>query len=237
VEGGERPAGEIADQLRDCRACGIVLDTMQSDLITAVGRLNMPAVMMDSWDPRMNLDSVVQDGFQGALLAAQYLAGRGHERIGWLGPIAESTQSRERFGGAVAGIAAAGLKIEPKFLADTPRAEALETAKKMLSRPDRPTGLLALWHECAAELAQAARDLGLMPGRDLDFVGWTPREQYDTVYRALFNGSPLPPTMVWSVAELTRVVVARLAERRANPKQGPILTKIPVKFLPGEETK
>lgn len=236
VEAADRPTRDIVEQLRVCRACGIVLDTMHEDLIAAVSRLDMPAVMMDAWPVNLSLDSVVQDGFQGALSAAQFLVSRGHERIAWLGPIAESSQSKERFGGAVAGIASAGLELVPRFLCDTPRGKALEQARALLAVPDRPTGVLALWHECAAAVAQAAAERGLKPGRDLEFVGWTPQEQYDSVYRSLFNGAPLPPTMVWSVAELTRIAVARLAQRRANPKATPTLTKIPVSLAVDRET-
>jgi len=235
VAGVGRSGREVTEQLRDCRVCGIVLDTISPEVVAAVRRLGMPAVMMDAWDPEMSLDAAVQDGFQGALLAAQHLAGRGHRRIGWLGPIAESAQSRERFGGAAAGIAAAGLELVPEFLADTPRAGAPAAARRMLSRPDRPTAVLGLWHEAAAALVRAATELGLRPGSDLDVVGWTPEEQYDTVYRALFDGGAPPATMVWSVAELARAAVARLAERRAKPALAPALIKIPVRLrLAGE---
>ena len=35
--------------------------------------------------------------------------------------------------------------------------------------------------------------------------------------------------MVWSIAELARLTIARLAERRANPALDPALIKVPVR--------
>jgi len=230
-----RGGGELAAQLSECRASGIVLDTTRPDLLETVEELGLPAVMIDSWNPEMKLDAVVQDGFQGALLAARYLAGRGHSRIGWLGPIAESSQSQERFGGALAGLCAAGVEIVPELLRDTPRAQVGEAARRMLSRPDRPTAMLALWHESVAGIVAAAGELGLRLGSYLEIVGWASEEQYDTVYRALFGNVPLPATMVWSCAELARVAIARLAERRAAPKSGATLVKVPMRMVDAEE--
>jgi len=228
IDAGARPVQEVAAQLQSCRACGMILDTNRPELTAAVRGMGLPAVMVDAWVPEMGMDAVVQDGFQGALLAVSHLASRGHRRIGWLGPISESAQGAERFGGAVAGLALAGLRIEPELLADTARAGALEAAREMLSRPERPTAALGLWHESAAALHRAARERGMVPGRDLEIVGWSPEEQYERVYRPLFGGDGPPATMVWSAAELGRAAVRRLSERRAEPKLRPVLIKIPV---------
>ena len=230
VGAGRRSAREVMEQLRDCRACGMVLDTMNPELLAAVRKMGLPAVMMDAWDPDMGLDAVVQDSFQGALLAVRYLVGRGHRRIGWLGPIAESSQSRERFGGAAAELAASGLGPEARLMADTPHSGSRAAARKLLAGRSRPTGVLGLWHDAASELVGAARELGLKPGRDLEVVGWSAEEDYDANYRALFGDGHVPPTMVWSIAELARMTVARLAERRASPAMPPALIKVPTRL-------
>jgi len=226
---GQHSARAVCDQLRDCRACGMVLDSMNAELLGAVRSMGLPAVMMDAWEPEMTLDAVVQDSFQGALLAAEHLIGLGHKRIGWLGPISQSVQSRERFGGAAAALAAAGLPIDPKLMPDTPWAKLPEAVRKMLDRRDRPTAVLALWHNPVMDLVLAAAELGMELGRDLAVVGWTPEEDWST-YRALFGGGQVPPTMTWSIAELARKTIARLAERRANPGMSPTLIKVPAKL-------
>jgi len=234
---GRRPGREVMEQLRDCRACGMVLDSMNVGLLAAVEGMGLPAVMMDAWEPEMRLDAVVQDSFQGALVATRYLISRGHKRIGWLGRIAESVQSQERFGGVSAALAAAGLKARSEFMLDTPWQETAQAARRLLARSDRPTAVLGLWHDAASELVRTAVELGLEPGNEVGIVGWTAEEQYDSVYRMGFNGAALPPTMVWSIAELARMTVARLAERRVRPEMPPTLIKVPARLRLGEAPK
>jgi LacI family transcriptional regulator len=212
----------------------MVLDVMNTELLNAVARMGLPAVMMDSWEADMRLDGVLQDSFQGAMLAVRYLVQRGHKRIGWLGRIRESALAHERFGGTVAAIAGAGLPVIPEFLAEMPPGKERETARKMLSRRDRPTGLVGLWQPLAAELVSVATELGLKVGRDIDVVGWSPEECYDS-YCTLFKGS-VPPTMVWSITELARLAIDRLAVRRLNPAQVPVLIKLPARLkLPSSQ--
>jgi DNA-binding LacI/PurR family transcriptional regulator len=234
---GRRSGRAVMEQLRDCRACGIVLDSMNVGLLAAIDGMGLPAVMMDAWEPEMRLDAVVQDSFQGALVAAKHLINRGHKRIAWLGRVAESVQSQERFGGVSAALTAAGLKARPEFMLDTPPVKTAQAARKLLARSNRPTGVLGLWHDAASELVRAAADLGLRPGEDVEIVGWTAEEQYDSAYRVAFDGTALPPTMVWSIAELARLTIARLAERRARPAMPPTLIKVPVRLRPADKGK
>jgi DNA-binding LacI/PurR family transcriptional regulator len=229
VGAGNRSGREVMAQLRDCRVCGMVLDAMNPDLVDAVAGMGLPTVMIDSWETDMRLDGVVQDSFQGAIVAVRHLVSLGHKRIGWLGRIADSALAHERFGGTVAGIAGAGLPVLPEFLADTPSDKERETARKMLSRRDRPTGLLGLWQPLAAILVSTAEELGLKLGRDIDVVGWSPEEDYDH-YCTLFKRSHVPPAMVWSITELARLAIHRLAIRRQNPSQVPVLTKLPARL-------
>jgi len=194
-------------------------------------------VMMDAWDPEMRLDAVVQDSFQGALLATQYLLGRGHRRIAWLGPASQSVQSRERYGGFCAGLVGTDAELRPEFMRDTPWAEVPAAARALLASPDRPTAVLGLWYGAIDELSRAAKELGLKAGGDVELVGWSGEEAYDNAYRVLFGGAQVPPTMVWSMAELARMTVARLAERRSNPGLKPALIKVPVRLRIAEEGK
>jgi len=230
---GNRSGREVMAQLRDCRVCGMVLDSMNTDLLDAVACMGLPVVMMDSWEENMRLDAVVQDSFQGALQAVRYLVERGHKRIGWLGQIRESALARERFGGTVAGIAGAGLPVIPEFLTDTPPGKEREAARKLLSRRDRPTGLVGLWQAMAPELLSAADELGLKAGRDIEVVGWSTAEGYES-YCSLFKRGQIPPTMIWSIMEVARNAIERLAIRRLNPSLAPVLVKVPARMkMPG----
>lgn len=234
---GRRSAAAVMQQLRDCRVGGLVLDVATAEYVEAAQAIGLPVVRMDAWEPLGQVDVVVQDSFQGGLCAAQFLLDRGHRRIGWLGPIAQSLQSRERFGGAAAALQAAGCFPAAGHIRDCASfAEIGAAARDLLARPDRPTAVLGLWAEPARALVEAALDQKLRPGKNIEIVGWVEESIRQGTYRAIFPRGFLPPTMTWSGAELARTALARLAERRRNPALPPLCIKLPVRLVLPEDT-
>jgi len=217
VHVGGRAGGEVLEQLRTARAWGIVLEALDPELLALVRAAGIPAVMVNAWSEGAALDAVLQDNYQGGFLAAGHLIARGHRRIAWFGPVAESSFSRERLGGAAAALAAAGLDLPAELRTDTAGRDLEAAALALLSGRRRPTAVLALWTDVALALAAAARRLKLVPGRDLDMVGWALEERYD-LYRPAFGEGTVPPMITWKVEDLARTAVARLAERRADPE-------------------
>jgi DNA-binding LacI/PurR family transcriptional regulator len=144
-----------------------------------------------------------------------------------------SRQGLERFGGASAALAARGIEIPAELRLELPDPETplgFERARELLSQQDRPAAVLALWQGVTASVVRAARELGLVPGRDFEMVGWSTAEDYARTFRPHFDGGPVPPAVVWNVAELTRAAVSRLAERRANPAAPATTIKIPTRL-------
>jgi len=225
-----RAVEEVFEQLRAARVCGAILDTNDSELLRLVRAAGMPAVMVDAWVEGCGFDSVVQDSYLGGLQAARWLLSRGHRRIGWFGEVARSFHSRERFGGAAAILGEEDLHIPGEFRVD-PYGEDVDGAlRRLLARPDRPTGVLALWREQTLKLVGAARAMGLEPGRDIDVVGWATEEQYEAEFRAALAGGPVPPAAVWSVRQMAEAAMLRLVERRANPAMAPVQIRIPTQL-------
>ncbi len=227
----------VLGRLRELKACGAILDTLSPALIAAVGRSGLPVVAVENWHEDSAVDAVVQDSFRGGFVAGSWLAARGHRRIGWIAPAAVSRQGSERFGGAAAALAERGIELAPELrlgIADFGAPDRVKPVREYLARPDRPEAILALWQGPTALVAQAARELGLVPGRDFDMVGWSTEEEYDSWFRPNFQSVPVPPAVVWDVGELARTAVSRLAERRANPKLPPITLKIPTRLRVAE---
>ena len=218
---GASPA-KVLEQLKAARAWGVIVDVHSPGVVHLAKQSGLSVVMVDAWHEDAEVDAVIQDGFRGGLLAAKHLAGRGHRRIGWLGPVSESIHSMTRFGGATSGLRRSGLELPPELQADTAGGPGFEAARALLSRPDRPTGLLALWRDMALDAAKAARELGLALGKDLELVGWCPEELYDQDFAERFRDQPVPAAVVWSIATLAETAVTRLTERRANPQLPPI---------------
>ena len=224
-------AARILDQLLASKAWGAALDSVNLELLALVRRSGFPAVMVDAWTPESPIDAIVQDDFQGGMLAAAHLASLGHRRIAWLGPISESAHSLGRFAGTVAGLAKAGLELAPDLRVETDESRAPEAARALLSRPDRPDAVVALWAYLSQTVARTARELGLLLGRDFGMVGWAMQELYESTFRPRFLDDLVPPTVVWSVADMAETALSRLVERRANPNLPPLRINVPVRLV------
>jgi DNA-binding LacI/PurR family transcriptional regulator len=211
-----RSVEELVEQLKFARVSGLLLDTRNRPLIEAMRLLGMPTVLIEDWSSGTQLDCVSQDNFGGAFEAAEHLAGRGHKRVGWFGPIRPTPASVERWAAAVGCFRDRGVEMPPELVAHAYGPEAESALRRMLSGARRPTGLLALWRESAALAARVAAELKLVPGRDLEIVGWSSEEQFEE-YAAGFPNAAAPATVVWSMKSLAETAMARLGERRARP--------------------
>ncbi len=213
----------------------MILDSHDQALIAAVREAQLPMVMADAWVEGCGIDSILQDGHQAGVLAARYLAAQGCKRMGWFGTI---SHYRDRFGGAVVGIASEGCDLVPELLVategDMEEAAKVKAARDLLSRPDRPDGIISLWRDKAMAVKQAGDELGLELGRDYHLVGWCPEELYETHWRAQFDGEKPAPAICWSIRTMAEIALSRLAERRANPELPPLRVCVPTWLRLGE---
>ncbi len=232
----ERDADEVLEQLRAARTFGVALDTQDPEVMKAVRDSRVPAVMLNAWIPDSGLDSVMQDGQLGGMLAARYLIEQGCRRIAYFGRCNPEAHSADRFSGAAAGIATAGLNLEPGMIVRVTSDDAAEKARALLSGDDPPDGIIAPYHGSSRRLAGTVREMGLELGRDVRVVGWCPEELYESEWFHPLKDGPVPPVITWSVSALAETALARLVERRANPEQPPLRVKVPtwLKFAGGK---
>ena len=220
------PPEQLIEQCRSSRAWALIVESYNPRVLELAAKAGLPAVMVDSWHPDARADAVLQDGFLGGYQAARHLVSRGHRRIAWAGQVSESAHGMLRFGGAVNGLREAGMAFDPDMILELPEGAPCAAVRRLLERPDRPTAVLALWQRRCVETITAARELGLVPGRDVEVVGWCSEEEYAGGYAADFPEGAVPPTVVWSMATLARTTVARLAERRERPELPPMRINI-----------
>jgi LacI family transcriptional regulator len=230
---GKTP-GEIAEQLQTARACGVIVDSVNPVLLELFGRIGIPVVMVDAWLAGAAFDAVIQDSFAGGLLAVSHLIERGHRRIGFLGHALAGAdlQVIERYCGVVGGMLRAGLVLPGEMIAEGPfgnPAGMLQAARELLSRPNRPEAVLALWQGATVAVARAARELGLVVGRDFEMVGWSTTEDYESEFLPNFPEGNVPAAVVWSVADLAETCIGVLMQRRAGPRMPTALTRIPMR--------
>jgi LacI family transcriptional regulator len=104
-----------------------------------------PVVLAASPPSNIAVDAVLLDDFGGTWEAARELVGRGHTRIGFLGPSASTWTGSERFRGFCAALEEAGLIADERHIARHQRdvAAAQQAAGRLLDQPDPPTALFA----------------------------------------------------------------------------------------------
>lgn len=138
---------EAVEELKAARVSGLILDTANKRIISQMDRLGLPVVMIEEWSSDRRIDSVRQDDFEGGFRAAKYLAERGHRRICWFGPLVDSSQSIERWAGAVAALRDRIGPLPPELTVNFAAAGADERLQSLLAAPERPTAILALWNQ------------------------------------------------------------------------------------------
>jgi len=192
----------------------------------------LPCVAVDEVTTGLPMDCVLQDNHGGARLAAEHLLGKGHRRLAWFGAVAESNHSLERFTGAQAAFLKHGVRLEPELIVDKGLGAA--EARELLSRPDRPTAVLAMWRRQAVAVLQAARALNLVLGRDLDLVGWCTEYEYRELLGGEFAGAPAPAMVVWDHRQMARIAIERLELRRQNPGLAAVRITVPARLAVAE---
>jgi DNA-binding LacI/PurR family transcriptional regulator len=228
IEATGQNSQDVMRQLITARACGAVLSAVSSDLAALAQESGLPTVVVDWWFDDLAIDSVLQDNFQGGVLAARHLLQRGHKRIAWLGPTTATNHSMSRLGGATMELQRASLGLAPDLCVPCKARSAAREARRLLSKRNRPDAVLAMWSGIAVELVAGARELGLRPGVDFEMVGWSREEEYERGYKPAFNGEALQPAVVWSPRQMAELAVERLATRKRNPDLAPVKISVPV---------
>jgi DNA-binding LacI/PurR family transcriptional regulator len=170
--------GSVATLLaQDVDALVIVGTNPEQEAISAAAA-RVPVVLAGTRDPDLdNVDVVVNDDFAGASAATAHLLQLGHTRIGHLAGPEEI--GRLRTEGYRSGLRAAGLDADAYLETGGMSEESgYAAARRLLSRPDRPTAILAFNDIAAIGALSAADDLGLRVPQDVSLVG------YDNTYLA-----------------------------------------------------
>ena len=174
------------DQNEDClRFChdsqlgGVVILAPRTEEagLKELKRLSIPAVLL-AYRPRdPELNFVDLDNVKGAAIAVAHLAGRGHQRIGFIGGELElSANARDRYDGYVQAMKAGGLSLDKALVrhGTFDPAFAIGAARELLSYPkeQRPSAIFCATDMMAASVIKTADSLGLKVPRDLAVVGF-----------------------------------------------------------------
>jgi LacI family transcriptional regulator len=175
VDAGGDPVRELAlaRQLRDQRIDGLIVSPLDpSAQLWGDLAESLPIVAIgDSLQGASGAGEVLFDNRTGVTLALEHLHALGHRRVAVLTPTRPSTPDRP----AEVHVAAEAERLDLDVSIETsPHSltAAAVVARKVLSRPNRPTALFCLSDSIAYGVYAAAQELGLQIPADVSVAGY-----------------------------------------------------------------
>jgi DNA-binding LacI/PurR family transcriptional regulator len=133
----------------------------------------IPIVLIDSYAPGMNFDSIVTDNVNGAAAMVGYIADQGHRAIGLIGCHEESSPSiQERRLGYLQALKARDISGTWIEAGDLTREEGYRATQQLLRRAPEVTAIFVCNDETAIGVYQGIRDLGLRIPQDISVAGF-----------------------------------------------------------------
>ena len=141
--------------------------------LKALGRDDVPFVLVDRTIPGYRGDLVKGDGVEGARQLVEHLTALGHRRIAMITEPADVSTSRERQTGYREALEAAGIPFDPSLVVEASAIDAASVraaANGLLDRPVPPTAIFAVNNLVALGVADTTQARGLELPRDLSLV-------------------------------------------------------------------
>ncbi|MGQ9815356.1 MAG: LacI family DNA-binding transcriptional regulator [Candidatus Roseilinea sp.] len=193
-------------------------------------KLDMPIVLVDSYAPGYQFDSVLIDNIGGAMQAVNHLIDYGHQHIGLIGTNPASPPDiLERREGYRRALRMRGIEHEYVEDGQMEQGDGYRAARHLLRTAPQVTALFAANDDTALGVMNAARDLGLRVPDDLSIVGFDDIDMAKETRPAL---TTVHVPKIW----LGRLAVQRLIERVRNPDQPCIAITIATHLIERQST-
>lgn len=171
---GEADLDPVMDELLGYRLDGVILasSSLAARIAAECAEANVPALMFNSLDPDHNVPGIACDEGEGAALVARYLMAAGHDRLGIISGLPESSSSMARSHAFRAQVLEAGLDAPAEASGMYTFEGAAIATHRLLDLPVPPDGLFCINDHMALGALEALRDRGLRPGQDISIVGF-----------------------------------------------------------------
>lgn len=179
------------------------------------GLEGIPVVLIDRLSGAGNCSCVLSDNFSAAYNATEKLISCGHSKIGvLLGPDSNYTPI-ERRSGFTAAMSTHMLTPEPQYIkTGAYRIDCgYSMTKELMSLDTPPTAIFATNNELTIGAVTALSELGLIPGKDISFIGF----DSDTLAKAM---NPALTVMVQNVGEIGRAAANNLLDQIKSESTG-----------------
>lgn len=174
----EEPSREARnlEDLLDRRVDGIILTPTgyEQPIYAQFNALNIPLVFIDRNPPNVRGAFIGTDNFMAAYESTRYLIELGHQRIGLISLIPETSAVSARIAGYQRALDEAGISHDPRLVQATSFdvKYADEVTQHLLRLQPRPTALIAGSHPATIGAMSALRNLNLFYPDDVSLIGF-----------------------------------------------------------------
>ncbi|MDY3917606.1 MAG: substrate-binding domain-containing protein, partial [Candidatus Limivivens sp.] len=195
--------------MNDKASAVILLGTelMEEDLDIYRGA-TCPLLLLDNWCADMSFNGVLINNADSARMATEYLAGKGHKRIGYLRGSFRIKAFRSRAVGYQVALNKAGLPIEKKYtitLSPTMDGAYNDMKEYLMKKPELPTAFFADNDMIALGAMKALTEAGFQIPEDVSVIGFD-----DLTFSSI--SSPGLTTLRVSKQDMGKAAVRRLRE-------------------------
>ncbi|GAA0370646.1 LacI family DNA-binding transcriptional regulator [Bacillus horti] len=187
----------ILSAMLENRAGGIILSPV-SDISEAVFKQyrewDVPIIQIAREFPGFDCDYIGINNILGGQLAVEHLIKKGHKRIAYLGGPLASSASQDRKKGYELALEQAGLQIDEHLVLNisATREEGIKGIEQLLGVTEPPTAVFCYNDVVALGVMLYLRRRNLVPGMDIDIVGFDNIPDAESFYPSLTTVSSFP---------------------------------------------
>ncbi|WP_375418433.1 LacI family DNA-binding transcriptional regulator [uncultured Hymenobacter sp.] len=151
-------------------------ETATVDHLRALQNYDLPIVLFDKVSRDFDASSVETNDFQGAYDATTHLLQQGLTRIAHLKGPPHPENTRQRFAGYQAALAAAGRPFRPEYVAECTEvvhAEGFRFAQQFMALPEPPDGIFAVTDSVAIGALMALKEGGYRVPEQVALIGFS----------------------------------------------------------------
>ncbi len=188
----------------------ILLGQMSLPYIQSIQKSGVPLMLLDFYDKRATMDTVLTDNVFGSYSVTNYLIEKGHERIGFVGSIRSTSSILDRYVGYYKALLEAQLPLREEWI--LPDRDENGTIFNEFALPrEMPTAFVCNCDETAYRFLQVLNGQGYRVPEDVSVVSF---DNY------LYSSIARPPltTMEVDIAKMTDTVVDCILKKIANPE-------------------
>lgn len=196
----------------------IILGQTSKSYIELLEHIELPKIFMDFYDERSEVDSVITDNFYGAYEMTNYLVGKGHRDIAYVGNIYTTSSIQDRFLGYYKSLLEHHIKLKESYVIKDRDEEG--TFISMNFPTPLPTAFVCNCDKVAHILIQKLKELGYRVPEDCSVVGFD-----NDVFATITD--PGITTVAVNVDEMAKTAVTFITSKVKNKEKkfGRVLVK------------